>query len=111
MAKNKSTSSPSAAAKRASRGGNSSAVADARQVSAVIGRGSNMRPVLVNEDIGRVAGEVWQLLDSEGAQSLPAIKKAIAAPDDVVLAAIGWLAREDKLAFSKSGRSLTIVLR
>jgi hypothetical protein len=66
---------------------------------------------LSNETIGDVAGQVWQLLDSQGAQSLPAIKKAIAAPDDVILAAIGWLAREDKLTFSKSARSLTISLR
>jgi Winged helix-turn-helix domain (DUF2582) len=64
-----------------------------------------------NETIGHVAGQVWQLLDSQGAQSLPAIKKAVSAPDDVVLAAIGWLAREDKLNFSKSGRTLTISLR
>jgi hypothetical protein len=69
------------------------------------------RQVLANESIGDVAGQVWQLLDSQGAQSLPAIKKAIAAPDDIILAAIGWLAREDKLTFSKSARSLTIALR
>jgi hypothetical protein len=66
---------------------------------------------LANESIGDVAGQVWQLLDSQGAQSVPAIKKAISAPDDIILAAIGWLAREDKLTFSKSARSLTISLR
>jgi hypothetical protein len=64
-----------------------------------------------NETIGHVAGQVWQLLDSQGAQSVPAIKKAVSAPDDLVLAAIGWLAREDKLNFSKRGRTLTISLR
>jgi hypothetical protein len=67
--------------------------------------------VLDNEHIGHVAGDVWQLLDKDGGQSLPAIKKAIDAPGDIVLAAIGWLAREDKLNFSKSGRSLTVSLR
>jgi hypothetical protein len=66
---------------------------------------------LSNESIGDVAGQIWQLLDSQGAQSVPAIKKAVPAPDDVILAAIGWLAREDKLTFSKSARSLTISLR
>jgi hypothetical protein len=69
------------------------------------------RQALSNESIGNVAGQVWQLLDSQGAQSVPTIKKAISAPDDIILAAIGWLAREDKLNFSKSDRSLTISLR
>jgi hypothetical protein len=74
-------------------------------------RAAAERQALANETIGDVAGQVWQLLDSQGAQSVPAIKKAIAAPDDVILAAIGWLAREDKLTFSKTARSLTISLR
>jgi hypothetical protein len=69
------------------------------------------RQTFSNETIGHIAGEVWQLLDSRGAQSVPAIKKAVSAPDDIILAAIGWLAREDKLNFSKSGRVLTISLR
>jgi hypothetical protein len=69
------------------------------------------RQALSNEAIGHVAGQVWQLLDSQGAQSVPAIKKAISVSDDVILAAIGWLAREDKLTFSTSGRTLTISLR
>jgi Winged helix-turn-helix domain (DUF2582) len=69
------------------------------------------RQALTTESIGLTAGEVWQLLDSQGAQSVLAIKKAISVPDELVLAAIGWLAREDKLNFSKGGRSLTISLR
>jgi hypothetical protein len=69
------------------------------------------RQVLANETIGEIAGQIWQLLDSQGAQSVPAIRRAISAPDDVIFASIGWLAREDKLSFSKSGRSLTISLR
>jgi hypothetical protein len=50
-------------------------------------------------------------LDTAGAQNLAAIKKAIDAPNDLTLAAIGWLAREDKLEFSNSGRVLKISLR
>ena len=51
-------------------------------------------------EIGHVAGEVWGLLGRDGGQTVAAIKKSINAPSDVVLAAIGWLAREDKLEFS-----------
>jgi hypothetical protein len=90
--------------------GNSSSATNSR-VAAAANRDAATRQVLSNESIGEAAGQVWQLLDSEGPQSVPSIKKTISAPDDVVLAAIGWLAREDKLSFSKSGRSLTISLR
>lgn len=94
MAKSKSARAP-----------NSKAVAAAKPASAAT------RQDLTNESIGQAAGEVWRLLDSQGSQSVPGIKKSILLPDDLVLAAIGWLAREDKLNFSKSGRSLTIALR
>ena len=62
-------------------------------------------------EIGHVAGEVWGLLSRDGGQTVAAIKKSINAPSDAVLAAIGWLAREDKLEFSMHGRSVKISLR
>jgi hypothetical protein len=65
---------------------------------------------LSNEDIGAVAGEIWGLLVRKDAQTLTAIKKSVAAPGDVVVAAIGWLAREDKLQFSVRGRSRKVSL-
>jgi hypothetical protein len=64
-----------------------------------------------NDEIGRVAGQLWHLLDKGGAQNVAALKKAIDAPADLTLAAIGWLAREDKLEFSNSGRTVKISLR
>ena len=66
---------------------------------------------LSNKDIGEVAGEIWGLLATGDGQTLAAIKKSIDAPPDVVAAAIGWLAREDKLEFDVTGRTLKIVLR
>jgi hypothetical protein len=68
-------------------------------------------PAISNEQIGHVAGELWRLLDKEGAQNLAAIKKATGASNELVLAAIGWLAREDKLDFTASGRSVKVSLR
>jgi hypothetical protein len=67
--------------------------------------------VLEEEQIGKVAGEVWQVLSEHGGQSLPALKSAIDAPGDLVLASIGWLAREGKLDFAANSRSVTISLR
>lgn len=60
--------------------------------------------------IGDTAGQVWHVLSS-GPQTVANLKKAIDAPSDLVLAAIGWLAREGKLKFDSSGRSVTISLR
>ena len=66
---------------------------------------------ITNETIGATAGQVWSALADNGGQSLAALKKAIGAPDDQVLLALGWLAREDKLAFETNGRTITVSLR
>jgi hypothetical protein len=66
---------------------------------------------LSTEEIGCVAGDLWSSLDKDGAQTLAAIKKAVDAPNDLVLAAIGWLAREEKIDFSGDSRAVKISLR
>ena len=63
------------------------------------------------EQIGQVAGQVWHELAETDGQSLAALKKSIDAPGDLVAAALGWLAREGKLEFATSGRTLKISLR
>ena len=66
---------------------------------------------LTHDDIGQIAGLIWQLLSEQGEQSQASIKSSLDAPSDLVLAAIGWLAREDKLWFATKGRSVVISLR
>jgi hypothetical protein len=56
------------------------------------------------EQIGETAGSVWRVLESKGPQSLAALKKQVKAPGDLVLMAVGWLAREEKLALDQKGR-------
>ena len=68
-------------------------------------------PAISNEQIGHVAGDLWHLLDKEGGQTLAGIKKSTRASNELILAAIGWLAREDKLDFTTNGRTLKISLR
>jgi hypothetical protein len=62
------------------------------------------------EEIGHVAGDVWQVLASEGTKTAAELTKAVAAPAELVAAALGWLAREDKLAFETNGRSVSVSL-
>src|SRR5690242_4865553 len=64
--------------------------------------------VMSDVEIGHVAGDVWGILVRDGSLTVSAIKKAVPAPADLVLAAIGWLAREDKLEFSAQGRSVRV---
>jgi hypothetical protein len=62
------------------------------------------------EAIGQTAGEVWHLLNRSGDVPLASIKKQIDAPADVVSAALGWLAREGKLAIVPNGRATHVRL-
>jgi hypothetical protein len=61
--------------------------------------------------IGHTAGDVWGLLSDGGPKTLAEVKKSVKAPADVVVAAIGWLAREDKLEFVTNGKTVKIGLR
>jgi hypothetical protein len=62
------------------------------------------------EAIGRTAGEVWGLLHEAGDVPLSTIKKQLDLPADLVAAALGWLAREGKLAIETSGRATLVRL-
>jgi hypothetical protein len=61
------------------------------------------------EQIGDTAGVVWHHLHENGPLSITQLTKDIDAPRDVIMQAIGWLAREDKLAIEEEGRSKKIV--
>jgi hypothetical protein len=97
------TASPSKSNRAPSRAGASSTSATETP--------SKGQPELSPIAIGHAAGEIWGLLSTNGQQTLPAVKKSIDAPSDTVLAAIGWLAREDKLDFAATGRTVKISLR
>ncbi len=60
--------------------------------------------------IGETAGAIWHALDKNGQMSLTKLGKEIEAPRDVVMQAIGWLAREEKIAIEEKGRTKLISL-
>jgi hypothetical protein len=62
------------------------------------------------EAIGSMAGAVWEYLNENGAVTLSKLARDIDAPRDTVMQAVGWLAREGKLAFHESNRSKLISL-
>ena len=63
------------------------------------------------EEIGETAGEVWHLLAEQGRISLPQLVKEVDTHRDLVMQAIGWLAREDKVLIEETARSRIIMLR
>jgi hypothetical protein len=66
---------------------------------------------LSSEIIGQTAGDIWRILSERGGQTLAGLKKAVPNSDDQVMLAVGWLAREEKIAFETNGRTVTVALR
>ena len=54
------------------------------------------------EKIGVWAGEVWKALNEADVLDIKQIKKITKLKEKEVIAALGWLAREDKVAFEES---------
>jgi len=61
--------------------------------------------------IGQTAGKVWSFLEEKGEANLTQIKKGVKADPNLILQAIGWLAREDKLQIEKKERFITYTLK
>ena len=61
--------------------------------------------------IGEAAGKVYEYLSGNGGASASAIARKTGLPKGVADRAIGWLAREDKLAFEKVKNTEMIRLR
>lgn len=63
------------------------------------------------QQIGETAGAVWHTLNSQGPLSLTKLVKAVGAPRDLVMQAVGWLAREGKVDLIDTKRGRGVVLK
>ncbi len=63
------------------------------------------------EQIGETAGAAWNVLAINGSLSMAKLVKAVGEPRDVVMQALGWLAREDKIVIEDEGRCRMVSLR
>ncbi len=61
--------------------------------------------------IGETAGLIWRHLSSKGPTTLTVLAKQVAVPRDLLLQAIGWLARENKIEITDKGRGKTFSLK
>ena len=69
---------------------------------------SEITPV---EQIGETAGIVWRSLKENGPMTAAKLVKLVDQPRDLIMQAVGWLAREDKIEISKKGASVNIRLK
>ena len=60
--------------------------------------------------IGETSGKVWQYLRKNNVSTLSALEKGVKAPASAVHMALGWLAREGKIAVEQEKRSVKISL-
>jgi hypothetical protein len=62
----------------------------------------------MQEEIGTAAGCVWQALNTKGELSLAQLKKEVKAKAPLFDSAIGWLAREDRIAITRKKRARSV---
>ena len=66
---------------------------------------------MMEAEIGDVAGAIWQALSGNGGTTLPELKKKIECKPPVFDWAIGWLARENKIAIPRERLSFIVQLK
>jgi hypothetical protein len=65
---------------------------------------------MINE-IGEAAGAIWIALNEKGEMAMARLKSETNLATNMLNMGLGWLAREDKVQFSGSGKSLKVSLK
>ncbi len=63
------------------------------------------------DQIGASAGEIYNYLNSNGTTTFSKMKKDLDLKGNFADLGLGWLAREDKVAISKKGTSVSVSLK
>lgn len=65
----------------------------------------------MSNTIGEAAGKIWKYLDTNGPASVSKVTSETGINKSDIHRAIGWLAKEDKLAIEMKGRAETLSLK
>jgi len=65
----------------------------------------------INAQVGETAGKIWHLLNQEGPQTFPQLRRKLNGTGEIVSFALGWLAREDKVDITQDKKTLTVALK
>lgn len=80
---------------------------DSQRIMAMTNKTQSHSPI---DQVGITAGEVWHVLADQGGMSVAKLAKQMDAPRDLVMQAVGWLARENKISIVEEKRTKTIAL-
>ena len=64
----------------------------------------------MKEKVIETAGKVWRFLGQNGQTNVSQLGKSLQEKDEVVLQALGWLAREDKIDYTVKNRRTFVSL-
>ena len=64
----------------------------------------------MKEKVIEVAGKTWRFLGQNGQSNVSQLAKSLKEKNEVVLQAIGWLAREDKINYTIKNRRTFVSL-
>jgi len=64
----------------------------------------------MKEKVIEIAGKTWRFLGQNGETNVSQLAKSLKEKDEVVLQALGWLAREDKIDYSIKNRRTFVSL-
>ncbi len=65
----------------------------------------------IKAQVGETAGKVWNTLSSDGPQTVAQLKRKLNTTNELVILAVGWLAREDKVEITQEKKSFRIQLK
>ena len=64
----------------------------------------------MKEKVIEAAGKTWRFLGQNGQTNVSQLAKSLKEKDEVVLQALGWLAREDKIDYTIKNRRTFVSL-
>ena len=64
----------------------------------------------MKEKVIEAAGKTWRFLGQNGQTNVSQLAKSLKEKDEVILQALGWLAREDKIDYTVKNRRTFVSL-
>ena len=65
----------------------------------------------ITAQAGETAGRIWHILNDEGPQTFPQIKKKLHGSGELHAFALGWLAREGKVDITQEKKTIKVALK